>query len=99
MKITLEMPNVQACDVRACAYNVDETCHARAITVGDGVHAACDTFFFSNLHTRSNTAHKAGVGACKVTACRYNSDLECSAEAIRVGIHDSHADCMTFTTR
>jgi hypothetical protein len=99
MKITLEMSNVQSCDVRACAYNVDEACHARAITIGDGLHAACDTFFFSNVHTRSNTSQQAGVGACKVTACRYNSDLECSAETIHVGVHDKHADCMTFTAR
>jgi hypothetical protein len=98
MKDTLEMSNVQSCDVRACAYNVDEACHARAITVGDGLHAACDTFFFSNLHTR-NTSHQAVVGACKVTACRHNSDLECSAETIHVGMHDKHADCMTFTPR
>ena len=54
-----------------CAYNVDETCHARAITVGDGLHAACDTFFVSDLHTRG-TSNNAGVGACKVTDCRYN---------------------------
>ena len=75
-----------------------QTITAGQITVGDGLHAACDTFFFSNLHAR-NTSHEAGVGACKVTACRYNSDLECSAEAILVGIHDRHADCMTFTPR
>ena len=98
MRMTLEMTNVQECDVQSCAYNVDESCHARAITVGDGIHAACDTFFVSSLHTRA-TSNNAGVGACKVTDCRYNSDLECSAEAIHVGFHDNHADCMTFTPR
>ena len=98
MRITLEMADVRACDVRSCAYNVAQSCRARAITIGDGLHAACDTFFASDRHARDN-ARTAGVGACKVTSCRYNSDLECSADAIRVGAHDNHADCMTFAPR
>lgn len=98
MKITLEMSDVQACDVDACAYNVERRCHARAITVGDGIHPACDTFLASDRHTR-DTSHTAGVGACKVMSCRYNSDLECAAETIRVGFHDNHPDCMTFAPR
>ena len=99
MKITFDIPNVQVCEVKSCAYNNGgQTCHARAITIGDGIHAACDTFFVSDRHTR-NTSDMAGVGACKVTSCRHNSDLECSAETIRVGLHDSHADCLTFAPR
>lgn len=98
MRITLEISDVRACAVQSCAYNVDERCHARAITVGDGIHPACDTFFASNLHTK-DTRHMAGVGACKVVGCRHNADLECSAEAIHVGFHGSHADCMTFAPR
>lgn len=98
MRITLEMSDVQACDVRSCAYNVEERCHARAITVGDGIHPACDTFFESDRHTR-DASHTAGVGACKVASCRYNSDLECAADTIHVGFHDNHADCMTFAPR
>jgi hypothetical protein len=98
MKITFDIPNVQVCEVRSCAYNAGQTCHARAITVGEGIHAACDTFFASDRHTR-DTSSSAGVGACKVTGCRYNSDFECSAETIRVGLHDAHADCLTFVSR
>lgn len=98
MKMMLDIPNVQVCDVLSCAYNVEQSCHARAITVGGGIHAACDTFFVADGHTR-DTSHTAGVGACKVTVCRYNADLECSAEAIRVSVHDNHADCVTFSPR
>ena len=97
MKMTLEMPNVEACEVTSCAYNVDQLCRARAITVGHGIHAACDTFFVAQPHTRSD--QHAGVGACKVAACRHNHDYECAAAAIRVGLHQDHADCLTFATR
>jgi hypothetical protein len=98
MKMTLELARVQECDVTSCAYNVEQSCRARAITVGGGPHPACDTFFASDQHAR-DTSRVAGVGACKVTNCRYNSDLECAAEAIRVGVHDRHADCVTFAPR
>nr|WP_245651840.1 DUF1540 domain-containing protein [Streptosporangium amethystogenes] len=39
------MPVVNACEVDACAYNTDRSCHALAITVGDVRHAHCDTYF------------------------------------------------------
>jgi hypothetical protein len=98
MKITLDIPNVQACEVTSCAYNAGQSCHARAITIGDGIHAGCDTFFVSVRHAR-DISRVAGVGACKVAGCRYNSDFECSAETIRVGSHEGHADCVTFAPR
>ncbi len=97
MKMTIDMPNVEACDVRACVYNVDTSCRARAITVGAGIHAACDTFFVGDRHAHAPQA--AGVGACKVTDCRHNADFECGAPAIRVGLHENHADCTTFAHR
>jgi hypothetical protein len=98
MKLTLEIPAVQACDATSCAYNVGDNCHALAITIGGGIHPACDTFFASDHHAR-DISHTAGVGACKVSGCLYNSDLECSAGAIRVNVHANHADCVTFTPR
>jgi hypothetical protein len=98
MRITTEMPGVQTCEMTSCAYNAGQSCHARAITVGGGIHPACDTFFASDRHAR-DISHTAGVGACKIVGCRYNSDLECSAEAIRVSMHDNHADCMTYAPR
>lgn len=95
MKVTVELPVVSACDAKQCAYNVAAGCHARAITIGDGAHAACDTFFPAKQHTSFHQI-RAGVGACTMSACMYNSDYECSADAIRVGVHADHADCLTF---
>jgi hypothetical protein len=37
----------------------------------------------------------AGVGACKVSDCEYNDDLECSADSIEVAITGDTAECMT----
>jgi hypothetical protein len=97
MKITLEMPGVSACEAVHCVYNTDRRCHARAITVGDGIHPACDTFLSAREHVDGSA--DAGVGACKVTACLHNTEYECGAPEIRVGVHESHADCLTFEAR
>ena len=94
---TLELPQVSECVVRACAYNAGGNCHARAITVGDGVHPGCDTFVESTRHCDGEAP--AGVGACKVSVCIHNRDLECTADAIRVGYHGDHPDCLTFQSR
>lgn len=94
MKFVIDMPNVASCAVRQCAYNVEGSCHAKAITVGDGVHPGCDTYLRSRRHT--DTPPSAGVGACKVEACRHNRDLECSASSIRVDRRGGTPSCVTF---
>lgn len=94
---TIDMPDVAACDVADCAYNKEGGCHARAITVGDGVHPGCDTFLRAQEHSRRSEG--AGVGACKVKGCRYNDDYECQANAIRVGRRLDVVECMTFAPR
>lgn len=98
MKITIDMPIVANCMVRECAYNVDESCYARAITIGDGLHPGCDTFFGASTHSRIHSA-RAGVGACKVMACQYNDDLECQAETIQVAGSGTDVRCMTYSAR
>jgi hypothetical protein len=95
MKVHLEMAAVATCAASECAYNVDASCHAQAITVGDGVHPACDTYLKAGNHVRDTTPH-AGVGACKVASCRHNRDYECHARSIAVRRHGHHADCATF---
>ncbi len=95
MKFTIEMPEVSTCQVTECAYNANATCHARAITVGDGSIAQCDTFLPAGA-SRSRVAPEAGVGACKVSGCRHNRDLECFADAIQVGYASDEARCLTF---
>ncbi|MBI5442380.1 MAG: DUF1540 domain-containing protein [Deltaproteobacteria bacterium] len=96
------MSVVKGCNARDCAYNVNEACHALAITVGEGADPICDTFFPSPVHGVAEGI-SAGVGACKVGHCRYNAGLECVAGTITVGmeVHPEkhHADCMTFEPR
>lgn len=98
MKITLDMPIVDGCAVTDCAYNVEQGCHARAITIGDGDTPRCDTFLGASSHTRSNLL-SAGVGACKVSACMHNEDFECAAEQIGVGMQGGEVHCLTFSAR
>jgi hypothetical protein len=44
----------------------------------------------------TDTSILGGVGACKVTRCKFNRDLECTAEDIQVGYAGSNARCLTF---
>ena len=98
MEIMVEMPVVDACSVTDCAYNSDAHCHAKAITIGDGIHPGCDTFLDSGAgHTHRNAT--AGVGACKVKGCKHNADFECMATSIEVGMHANSVDCLTYDAR
>lgn len=97
MNINIKIPEVSDCDVTRCAYNVNKSCHARAITIGDNTNPLCDTFFDSQSHAH-NTKMMAGVGACKVSSCKHNDDLECQADHIRVGTQHGLVKCMTFET-
>jgi hypothetical protein len=96
-----KMPKILSCDVMGCSYNSNKQCHALAITIGhpaascDLAHPACDTFTPLAKKGGSGDA-RAGVGACKEDCCEFNEGLECRAPGIRVGIHSSHADCMTY---
>lgn len=97
-QISIEMPVVAQCSVQECAYNTDNCCHARAITVGDGVHPGCDTFLTAGPHAKDKK-RTAGVGACKVSACRYNEDYECMTEQITVGHVSDSVRCLTYQHR
>ena len=98
MKITIDIPLVNECAINDCAYNANDMCHAKAITIGDGTHPGCDTSFLKSKKHAKNTNITAGVGACKVAACSFNSDFECSANSIDVGMEDGSINCLTFTT-
>jgi hypothetical protein len=93
---TINMPAVSECVIAECAYNLSMSCHAIAITIGDGDRPMCDTFFKSPKH--GGIKDTAGVGACKVSACRHNTDFECSSDSIRVGIEKNLGKCLTFAT-
>ncbi len=98
MKMTIDMPVVAECAISDCAYNLNQGCHARAITIGDGVHPGCDTFLSASGHTRERV-RTAGVGACKVAACQHNDDFECMANEINVGLSGNDINCLTFRER
>ena len=98
MQVKIEMPSVSTCMVSACAYNLENACHARAITVGHGTHPGCDTFMSNGSHVHDKKL-KAGVGACKVNVCRHNNDFECSADGISVGMTGQEINCLTFEAR
>lgn len=97
-KVCIEMPIVSKCMVSECCYNGSSKCHARAITIGDGIHPGCDTFMEGSARTRQS-GQAAGIGACKTSSCKHNEDLECMAESIHVGIVKNEANCMTFAMR
>jgi Domain of Unknown Function (DUF1540) len=90
----LNLPGVAECSIGECAYNSHQSCHAIAITVGDGDMPMCDTFFVARAHS-ADKGH-AGVGACKVSTCQHNRDLECGAGRILVGKLESRVRCMTY---
>ncbi len=94
----MEMPKVIKCDVNDCAYNMDNKCHAMAITIGDSREPKCDTFCQS-MAKGGDINSIAGVGACKVSSCTYNTDLECQAMEICVGYKGQDADCLTFHSK
>ena len=96
--LTIDMPIVSECLASECAYNVSNNCHARAITIGNSLHAGCDTFFSRPGHT-NDAARTAGVGACKSTDCRHNEDMECMTDSIRVAPQGQEVNCMTYTSR
>lgn len=95
--ITIEITPVSGCSVQACAYNVKEQCHAKAITIGDSESPSCDTMMQASRHV--NSVKQAGVGACKVSSCIHNDELECSADSIKVGMKGQDVKCMTFSAR
>lgn len=97
-RVAIDMPVVGECSVAECAYNTNNCCHARAITVGDGIHPGCDTFLAATPHS-TDTARRAGVGACKVANCQHNDDYECTAEQIAVGHAGHGASCLTYLQR
>jgi hypothetical protein len=96
MEITIEMPMIDACDVAECTYNRNAACHAKAITIGDGVTPGCDTYMSGSRHVK-NAERRAGVGACKVSGCQYNNDFECGAGSVSVGLRSDGVFCMTYS--
>lgn len=83
------MPTVDKCATTECAFNHDG-CTAFAMTMGT---SGCVTFI--DIGQRGGLDRvTAQVGACQRTECRFNENLECAADAIRIGAGE--AECLTF---
>ncbi len=98
METATQAAQVQRCDVTDCAYNIDNSCHTPAITVGDETTPRCDTFCHSSTHG-GDPSRTATVGACKVEQCAYNQSLECQAQSISVGYQSDEPMCTTYKAR
>lgn len=97
--MTMEMPKVADCTVSNCAYNTGAACHAMAITIGDQPNEpVCDTYFQADTHGGVMDM-TAGVGACKSSDCLHNTDFECTAPDVHVGLKGSQPDCLSFERR
>jgi hypothetical protein len=95
-----QMVKINSCDETDCSYNKHNACHTLGITVGGPTDPcpSCDTFMQGSQKGGVMDV-QGGVGACKVESCTYNQSLECSAPSIKIGVHESHPDCMTFKPR
>jgi hypothetical protein len=91
----MDMPVVNSCAAEQCAYNIEQQCHALAITVGDSLQANCETYFGIAMKggDRETPGH---VGACKMQDCVHNSALECQAPGISVGMQADLPNCVTY---
>jgi len=94
----MEMAKVIKCEVADCVYNMDNCCRTMAVTIGDGNNPMCDTFCHSTIKG-GDSASLAGVGACKVSACKYNQKFECQSPGISVGYCEQEPDCLTFESK
>jgi hypothetical protein len=92
---TLSLPIVSTCSVEGCSYNHDHDCHAGAITVMEET-AACATYY-ADGH-KGGTQGTGMVGACHRADCVHNSDLECTAQGVEIGMGGDVADCLTFAS-
>ncbi len=97
-KICIQMPVVSECAATECAYNFNKNCQARAITVGDGTHPGCDTFFMGSGKAKGS-GQIAGIGACKISSCKFNEGFECMTESISVCHVQNKVSCTTYSAR
>ena len=56
----------------------------------------CDTFTGQVASQCGDRSATGTVGACKVSTCEYNENLECVADGIMVGYAQGEPDCLTF---
>lgn len=85
---------VKTCEVVCCSFNNHNSCHALAVTIGDGIHPKCDTFVQEGSDGGRETSTR--VGACKVASCFHNKKLICQTGFIDIVFKDMHSYCKKF---
>ena len=96
--MSMKPAKIQSCDAKECAYNIENKCHALAITVGGDADHLCDTFCPASQ--KGGDSHAVGmVGACKVTNCTHNKNFECAASQIFIGHWGRSVDCLSYSKR
>ncbi len=92
----MAMSKITKCEMASCDYNIDNTCHATAITIGDGERPACSTFCRFMTKNKREDLGAAGVGACRVSSCIYNSYMRCQAADISIGCTQNRPQCAMY---
>jgi len=72
----MKMTSISKCNMAACAYNKEDSCHTPGITVGP--HGECSTYVHASSRGGFSKVN-AGVGACTASSCKFNNQLECQA--------------------
>lgn len=93
----MEMTKIVNCNANNCVYNKDNMCHTMAVNIGDDT-PVCDTFMATNTKAGYDDI-QGGVGSCKVSHCKFNSSLECTANNISMVSMSNHVDCATYTKK
>lgn len=90
--MAIAMPSVRDCDVKECSFN-REGCSAFAMTMGQ---SGCATFI--QLDTAGGLDKvTAQVGACQKDDCKFNENLECQADYVRIS--GANGECMMYEPR
>lgn len=99
--ITIMMPTIKACSVSDCGFNIKDECYAKAITIGNEQAPNCNTFFKSpdeDAHIKT-VKQSAGVSACKLSNCQFNTDYACTADEVLISQRYQKANCATYLPR
>lgn len=91
---TLELTEIGSCNVSSCAFNANNGCQAKAVTIGETSSAACGTFYVGTASVAASGS--TGVATCKAVSCKHNRNLTCGAEAIVVANAATGPVCQTF---
>lgn len=94
----MNMPKVLTCMASECCYNVQNVCHALAISVGDAALPRCNSYC-QGACKGGDSGAIAGVGGCRLAHCLHNRNLLCHAPAINLARSGKEITCQLFRLR